>query len=157
MAMDMRFAAAGETWLSQIEIRMGIIPGGGGTQLLPPLVGRARALETILSGDLVDAVTAERWGWINRALPGDRLDSFVDSLAHRLASMSAGQIEATKRSVDSALGIDLEAGLHSEGEVLGLVYPASDAIIDRMTRALAGGVQTREQELNLEEALDVFS
>jgi len=157
MAMDMRFAAAGETWLSQIEIRMGIIPGGGGTQLLPPLVGRARAIEAILSGNLVDTETAERWGWINRALPSDELDSFVDALARRFASMSAGQIEATKRSVDAALGIDLEAGLKKEGEFLGLVYPASQAVIDRMSRALAGGVQTREQELNLEDSLDAFN
>lgn len=66
MALDMRFAATGRTWLAQPETRMGIIPGGGGTQLLTPLVGRARALEVILGGNLFDAELAERYGWINR-------------------------------------------------------------------------------------------
>ncbi|MET7711500.1 enoyl-CoA hydratase/isomerase family protein [Streptomyces sp. NPDC005407] len=96
MALDMRFAAKGRTWLAQPETRMGIIPGGGGTQLLPPLVGRARALEVILSGNLLDAEVAERYGWINRALPPEGLDGFVDELARRVATLRPEQIAAAQ-------------------------------------------------------------
>lgn len=98
MALDMRFAAKGRTWLAQPETRMGIIPGGGGTQLLPPLVGRARALEVILSGNLFDAEVAERYGWINRALPPEGLDGFVDELARRVATLRPEQIAAAQGS-----------------------------------------------------------
>jgi enoyl-CoA hydratase/carnithine racemase len=157
MAADMRFAAAGRTWLSQIETRMGIIPGGGGTQLLPPLVGRARALEIILSGNLFDAETAERYGWVNRALPDEDLDEFVDSLARRLGTLSPGQIRAAKNAVDAAVGTDLETGLQQEGKVLGLVYPAPNRVVDRMRRALQDGMQQREQEIDLERTLDQYT
>ncbi|APR82537.1 Enoyl-CoA hydratase [Minicystis rosea] len=156
MAADMRFAAAGRTFLSQLETRLGIIPGGGGTQLLAHLVGRARALEIILGGDLFDAETAERYGWVNRTLPDHELDAFVDSLARRVAALSPAQIRAAKAAVDGALGVDLEALLKHEGQVLGLVYPAPDAVVDRTRRALSGGLQTREQELDLEGALDTY-
>ncbi|GGV68038.1 hypothetical protein GCM10010277_77040 [Streptomyces longisporoflavus] len=79
-AMDMRFAAREHAGLAQPEDTMGIIPGAGGTVYLPGLVGRARALEIILSGPLVDAPTAERIGWVNRAVPAAELDHVVDTL-----------------------------------------------------------------------------
>ena len=79
MAFDMRFAALGKARLAQPEVALGIIPGGGGTQRLPRLVGRGRALEVILGCDDIDAATAEAWGYVNRALPPDELRPFVDS------------------------------------------------------------------------------
>ena len=158
MACDLRFAAAGATWLSQIESRMGIIPGGGGTQLLPPLVGRARALEVILTGDLIDARTAEQWGWINRAVPDDELDELVSRTAVRIAGLSGGQIAAAKAAVSAALGnVDLAQRYRSESEALGLVYPAPPSVVERMARALEGGLQTPEQERDLEDALDAYA
>ena len=155
MALDMRFAARGRTWLAQPETRMGIIPGGGGTQLLPPLVGRARALEVILGGNLFDAEVAERYGWINRALPAEELDGFIDSLARRIAALRPEQITAAKAAVGAAAtsGSLLE-GLGEESKALGGVYPAPDAVVERMRAAVAAGAQTREGELDLEASLD---
>ena len=72
LAFDMRFAALGKARLAQPEVAIGIIPGGGGTQRLPRLVGRARALEVILGCEDIDAATAEAWGYVNRALPAGR-------------------------------------------------------------------------------------
>lgn len=158
MAMDLRFAAAGTTWLSQVESRMGIIPGGGGTQLLPALVGRARALEIILTGDLVDAATAERWGWVNRAVPPEALADTVRRTAERIAGLTWGQVRAAKQAVDAALGNgDLAAQLTRESAALGLVYPPPQEVVDRMARALDRGLQRRESELDLERALDEVS
>lgn len=74
----MVFAAIGKGRLGQIESLMGITPGGGATQQLAQRLGRNRALEVLLGGDLVDAEVAERYGWINRAVPADELDVFVD-------------------------------------------------------------------------------
>ena len=85
-SLDMRFGAIGRTVVNQMEVALGILPGGTGTQRLPRLVGRGRALEMVLGCDDVDAVTAERWGYLNRALPPDELDPFVDRLARRIAS-----------------------------------------------------------------------
>ena len=89
MAFDMRFAALGATVLGHPELAVGIIPGGGGTQRLPRLVGRGRALEVILGCMDIDAATAEAWGYVNRALPADQLRRFVDKLAARIASSPA--------------------------------------------------------------------
>ncbi|MEU8659036.1 enoyl-CoA hydratase/isomerase family protein [Actinoplanes philippinensis] len=154
MAADLRFAAAGQTWLSQIESRIGIIPGGGGTQLLPRLVGRARALEVILGGELYDARTAELYGWINRALPPQELDATVDSLARSIAERRPEQIAAAKAAVEQALVPGgLAAAFAREGEALAAVYPAPDDVVARVGRAVRAGAQTFEGELDLENAV----
>ena len=80
MAFDMRYAALGTAVLGQPEVAVGIIPGGGGTQRLPRLVGRGRALEVILGCRDIDAETAETWGYVDRALPAEELRRFVDKL-----------------------------------------------------------------------------
>lgn len=135
---------------------MGIIPGGGGTQLLPPLVGRGRALEIILGGDLFDAETAERYGWINRALPAEDLDGFVDALARRIAALRPEQIAAAKAGVTAAASGGLLDGFGEETKALAKVYPAPDAVVDRVRAAVAAGAQTRDGELDLEAFLDRF-
>jgi enoyl-CoA hydratase/carnithine racemase len=158
MAFDMRFAAIGRAWFSQPETRMGIIPGGGGTQLLTGLVGRARALEVILGGDLYDAQTAEKYGWVNLALPADQLDAHVDVYARRVAALRPEQITAAKRAVDAALTApSLTDGLAQEGAALAAVYPAPEYVVDRMRAAVEGGIQTREGELDLEASLTRLS
>jgi enoyl-CoA hydratase/carnithine racemase len=157
MAFDMRFAAIGRTWLSQPETRMGIIPGGGGTQLLTRLVGRARALEVILGGDLYDAVTAEKYGWVNLALPADQLDAAVDRYARRIAALRPEQIAAAKQAVDAGLAAtSLADGMAQEGAALRAVYPAPEFVVERMRAAVEGGMQTRDGELDLESSLDRF-
>ncbi|MFF1495099.1 enoyl-CoA hydratase/isomerase family protein [Streptomyces sp. NPDC058304] len=124
-------------------------------QLLPPLVGRARALEVILGGNLVDAELAERYGWINRALPAGELDRFVDDLARRIASLRPEQIAAAKAAVEAAATSgSLPEGLDEESKALGGVYPAPDSVVERMRAAVAAGAQTREGELDLEASLD---
>ena len=152
MALDMRFAALGKTGLSQLEARMGIIPGAGGTQYLPRLVGRARALEVILGGALFDAEMAERYGWINRAMPAGELDAFVDSLARRIASLPSGVAAAVKTAVDGAAG-SLADGLAEENKLL-FGFFATQASHDRVNQALREGAQTREGERDFEAILD---
>jgi enoyl-CoA hydratase/carnithine racemase len=86
LACDMRFASRENTRLGQPEVGVGVHPGGGGTERLPHLVGRGRALEIILGANDFDGNTAERYGYVNRALPDSELDGFVDALARRIAS-----------------------------------------------------------------------
>lgn len=146
--LDMRFAAAGRAWFGQPETSLGIFPGGGGTQYLPRLSGRARALEAILGADLFDTETAERYGWINRALPADELDAYVDRLATRIASFPPDAIAAARRAVDAAEP-PIEDGLKVEGALLQPLFTAP-AAVQRATAALTAGAQTREGELDLE-------
>jgi enoyl-CoA hydratase/carnithine racemase len=100
LACDMRFASRENTRLGQPEVGVGVHPGGGGTERLPHLVGRGRALEIILGANDVDGDTAERYGYINRALPDAELDRFVDDLARRIASFDRPAIAAAKRLVN---------------------------------------------------------
>jgi enoyl-CoA hydratase/carnithine racemase len=145
-SMDMRFADIDRAVLGQPEVALGIIPGGSGTQRLPMLIGRARALEVILGCVDVDAATAERWGWVNRALPSRELHDYVDELATRIASFPANAIAAAKASANNALA-DPESGLRSEEWIFSrtLLDPET---IDRMQRFLEIGGQTREVELD---------
>src|SRR5712671_2895554 len=100
LACDMRFASRENTLLGQPEVGVGVHPGGGGTERLPHLVGRGRALEIILGANDFDGDTAERYGYVNRALPDADLDSFVDALARRIASFDRGAIAAAKSLVN---------------------------------------------------------
>jgi enoyl-CoA hydratase/carnithine racemase len=145
MAFDMRYAALGSARFAQPEVAVGIIPGGGGTQRLPRLVGRGRALEIILSGMDVDAATAEAWGYVDRALPSDELRRFVDKVAARIASAPPSAIACAKRAVDAALG-DVATGLRVEDQLFreALAQPAAR---ERLQAILDAGAQTREFEL----------
>jgi len=100
LACDMRFASREKTLLGQPEVAVGLHPGGGGAERLPHLVGRGRALEIILGGNDFDGETAERYGYVNRALPDADLDGFVDAFARRLASFDRRAIAAAKALVN---------------------------------------------------------
>ena len=100
LACDMRFASRENTRLGQPEVGVGLHPGGGGTERLPHLVGRGRALEIILGANDFDGDTAERYGYVNRALPDAELDSFVDMLARRIASFDRRAVAAAKNLVN---------------------------------------------------------
>src|ERR1700736_5999175 len=100
LACDMRFASRENMRLGQPEVAVGLHPGGGGTERLPHLVGRGRALEIVLSGNDFDGDTAERYGYINRALPDAELDEFVDVLARRISSFDRPAIAAAKQLVN---------------------------------------------------------
>jgi enoyl-CoA hydratase/carnithine racemase len=100
LACDMRFASRENTQLGQPEVGVGVNPGGGATERLPLLVGRGRALEIILGANDYDGDTAERYGYINRALPDEELDGFVDALARRIASFDRSPIAAAKNLIN---------------------------------------------------------
>src|SRR5579864_3537493 len=100
LACDMRFASRENTKLGHPELGVGLHPGGGGTERLPHLVGRGRALEIVLSANDFDGDTAERYGYVNRALPDVELDDFVDALARRIASFDRRALAAAKNLVN---------------------------------------------------------
>src|ERR1700720_3678396 len=100
LACDMRFGSRENTLLGQPEVGVGVHPGGGGAERLPHLVGRGRALEIILSGNDFDGDTAERYGYVNRALPDSELDGFVDALARRIATFDCRALGAAKNLVN---------------------------------------------------------
>ena len=146
LACDMRFATP-DAVFAQPEVAVGIIPGAGGTVRLPRLVGRSRALEVVLGCDDIDARTAERWGWVNRVLPSDEIDAFVDRLAGRIASFPAQAVAAAKASVvrsETGVGADLLAESIAFNATL-----ASDETHARMQRFLDAGGQTPEGERRL--------
>ena len=101
LACDMRFAAQETAIFGQFEPAFGQVPGGGAAQYLTRLMGRARALEVMLSAADYDADLAERYGWINRALPADALDEFVRTLAHRIAAFPGAGHVAVKQRVNA--------------------------------------------------------
>ncbi|MDB5576568.1 MAG: enoyl-CoA hydratase [Bradyrhizobium sp.] len=97
LGCDMRFASLENAVLGQPEVGVGIVPAGGGLERLAALVGIPRALEIVAGSDDYDAATAERYGWINRAIPDAELDGFVDGFARRLATFDASLLATTKR------------------------------------------------------------
>ena len=115
LACDMRFASRQNTLFGQPEVGVGLIPGGGALEWLPRLVGRSRALEIALSADDFDADTAERYGWVNRALDDNDLDLFVDTLARRLASFDRETLGAAKAQVNR-FGVPTASELQSSNE-----------------------------------------
>ncbi len=146
LALDMRFAALGRSVLSQPEVAIGIIPGGGGCVRLPRLIGRGRALEVILGCEDFDAATAERYGYVNRALDPDALGPFVDQLARRIASFPAHAIALAKAAVNSGDALPLEAALLEEEHCfnLSLAEPDARALMETF---MANGGQTRAVEI----------
>jgi enoyl-CoA hydratase/carnithine racemase len=102
LACDMTFASREKALLSQWEVGVGLVAGGGPMARLPGLMGRQRALEVLLSSDDIGGDLAEAYGYVNRSLPDSELDSFVDALATRIASFDKWAIANTKRLVSAA-------------------------------------------------------
>jgi enoyl-CoA hydratase/carnithine racemase len=147
LACDMRFAARETAIFGQPEAGFGVIPGAGGIQHLVRLMGRSRALEVILSAEDYDAGLAERYGWINRALPADELSSFVTALAHRIAKFPAAGLAMVKDRVNAislAPGDDFRRDSDLFGD--GVRNPEAQR---RIQAAMKRGFQTRGAELGL--------
>ena len=151
LACDMRFAARDSAIFAQFEPAFGQIPGGGGTQYLTRLLGRARALEVLLTADDYDADLAERYGWINRALPADELAEFVASLARRVASFPPAGQATIKERVNAITLAPLEDFRH-DSDLFGASVQ-SPKTQQLLARAMQQGLQTRAAELNLPEML----
>jgi enoyl-CoA hydratase/carnithine racemase len=147
LAMDMCFAALDKATFGHPEIALGLLPAIGGSQRLPQRSGRARALEIILGGDTISAELAERYGYINRALPADELGPFVAKLAARIASYSATAIALAKRAVDAAEVLPINEGLIEEAHCFDQASASPEAQ-RRMSRYLENG-QSREFELKM--------
>jgi enoyl-CoA hydratase/carnithine racemase len=108
LASDMTFVSREKAVLSQWEVGIGLVAGGGPMARLPRLMGRARALEVLLSSDDIDGELAQAYGYVNRALPDAELDGFVDALATRIAAFDKWAIANTKRLVNATLPPDVE-------------------------------------------------
>lgn len=152
LSLDMRFGAIGKMILSQPEVGLGILPGGSGTVRLPRLMGRSRALEVILGCEDFDAELAERYGWINRALPADEINSFVDHLARRVAKFPREALVQAKCSVVSSEG-DVTAHLIRENQLFHRTLVDEEAKV-RMGRFMKRGGQTSTYEKNLATRLE---
>jgi enoyl-CoA hydratase/carnithine racemase len=152
LACDMRFAARESAIFAQPEVAFGLIPGGGAIQHLTRLMGRARALEAMLSGEDYDAQLAERYGWINRALPAAELNGFVRSLAHRIAGFPAAALAVIKERVD-AIALAPAEDFRRDSDLFGDAVRGPEAQ-RRIKAALQRGFQTPEPERALARMLD---
>lgn len=144
LSMDMRFAALGKAVLGQPEVALGILPGGSGTQRLPRIMGRGRALEVVLGAQDFPADLAERYGYVNRALPPEELGPFVQNLAHRIASFPAQALARTKAAL-AAGELPLDEGLIQETHLFNQCVADPQARA-RMQAFLDLGGQTRAVE-----------
>ncbi|MEO8352883.1 MAG: enoyl-CoA hydratase/isomerase family protein [Chthoniobacteraceae bacterium] len=133
LACDMRFASREKAILSQWEVRVGLVPGGGPMARLPRLIGRGRALEVLLGADDVGGELAELYGYVNRALPDAQLDGFVDALARRLASFDKPAISDTKHLVNVAsLPADQDIALEWTAFMASLQRPSTQGRIKKL-------------------------
>jgi enoyl-CoA hydratase/carnithine racemase len=152
LACDMRFAARESAIFSQFEPAFGLLPGGGAAQHLTRLMGRARALEVMLSAQDYDAELAERYGWVNRAMPADELHDFVGSLAHRIAGFPATGHIAVKERVNSIALAPVE-DFRRDSDLFGQTVRTPE-VQSRIGAAMKLGLQTRDAEMALARILD---
>lgn len=149
MSFDMRFGVRGKTIINQMEVPLGILPGGTGTQRLPRLIGRNRAIEVILGGIDLDAETAERWGYLNRVFDAGQIGLYVEWLAQRIASFPAEAVRLTKQAINSAEK-PLAEGLRDESHLFQQLV-RTESGRRNMRKFLEIGGQTREGELKIAE------
>jgi enoyl-CoA hydratase len=125
LCCDLRIASEGIRF-GQPEITLGIIPGGGGTQRLPRLIGAARAKELLFTGAMIDAQTALEMGLVSKVVPPDKLMEEVMALATTIAAKPAVALKMIKHAVDHGLNMDLHSALIYEGECFSLSYTSED-------------------------------
>jgi enoyl-CoA hydratase/carnithine racemase len=152
LACDMRFAARESAIFGQFEPALGQLPGGGAVQHLTRLMGRGRALEVLLGAEDYDAELAERYGWINRALPAHALENFVSSLACRIAAFPAAGHAVVKDRVNAIALAPVEDFRH-DSDLFGEEVRTPEAQ-RRIGAALKHGFQTRDGELDWARRLD---
>jgi enoyl-CoA hydratase/carnithine racemase len=125
LSCDMSFASREKTILSQWEVGVGMVAGGGPMARLPRLIGRNRALEVLLSSEDISGERAEAYGYVNRALPDAELDAFVEALATRISKFDKWAIANTKRLVNTSLPRDVEMGAGWDACIASLGRPAA--------------------------------
>ena len=147
LACDLRFAARESAIFGQLELAFGTIPGGGAVQHLVRLMGRARALEVLLTAEDYDAELAERYGWINRALPAQDLNRFVSALAHRIAGFPDAGLAMAKERVN-AIALAPADEFRRDSDLFGEGVRTPEYQM-RFEAAMKRGFQTRSAELDL--------
>lgn len=125
LACDMAFASREKAILSQWEVGVGMVAGGGPMARLPQLVGRNRAMEILLGSADINAGQAEAYGYVNRALPDAELEAYVEALAVRIAGFDKWAIAQTKRLVNASLPPDIELGAGWDACIASLGRPAA--------------------------------
>ena len=132
LACDMSFASREKTIISQWEVGVGMVAGGGPMARLPGLIGRNRALEVLLGSEDIRGEQAEAYGYVNRSLPDTELDAFVDALASRIAQFDKWAIAQTKRLVNTSLPPDVEIGAGWDACMASIGRPAAQAAIQAL-------------------------
>ncbi|MEP0775826.1 MAG: enoyl-CoA hydratase/isomerase family protein [Acidobacteriota bacterium] len=126
MACHLRVASSTARF-GQPEVKLGLIPGYGGTQRLPRLVGRGRALQLLLTGGMIDAATALAWGLVNRVVEPAQLAETVQALASEILAVSPGAVRRCLDAVAAGLDSPLEKALEVEAALFGLCFGSPDA------------------------------
>ncbi|KAI3321573.1 ClpP/crotonase [Xylariaceae sp. AK1471] len=148
-ALDVRFGSKEKATIAQVEVGFGVFPGGGGLRLVPRLTGRARALEIVLGADDLDADTAALYGWINRAIPDDQFEAFIDRFARRVAGWDRYALAHAKGVINQVTGFptvgEEQADFHAFTAAFG-----QGAVAARVQAVTKAGLQTNETfEINL--------
>ncbi|WP_424005761.1 enoyl-CoA hydratase/isomerase family protein (plasmid) [Haloarcula salina] len=125
MACDIRVAQRGGK-LGQPEINLGIIPGGGGTQRLPRLVGEGQAMKLILTGDLIGVEEAHDIGLVDEVSDPETLDEAVTAITESIAEKSSVALQYAKESVRAASRMDIENGIDYEAELFAQLFATED-------------------------------
>lgn len=143
MACDIRIASD-KAKFGQPEVSLGILPGFGGTQRLPRLVGKSMAMELLFSGDMIDAQTALRIGLVSKVVPGDELLSVAKALGEKIMACAPLAVQLCKSVVNVGLDVDLQSGISYEAEVFGMCFGTADqkegmtAFIDKRKARFTG-------------------
>ena len=151
MACDLRFGSVGRAVFNTMSVPVGSVPGGGASQYMPRLIGYSRAMELILGGLDLDAVTAERWGYLNRALEPQEIEPFVTATARRIASCPADAVRATKEVIAMSDG-PIDVGLREEAFRFRHLFASTDSRA-YVNAFLELGGETREGEQRIEQLL----
>lgn len=148
LAFDLRYASREHATFGQLEVPTGLIPGGGGADRLPRLIGRDRAFEAILTGQDYDADRAEHYGWVTRTLPDAELDDFVNTLAARVALYDKAAVIGAKKQINRAT-LPSEGDLRSSwSELSDVTWPGFQARLPQFG-ALIDQIGLDEVEQNL--------
>ncbi len=127
LCCDLRIASS-RARLGMPEVRLAVLPGSGGTQRLPRVVGPARAKELILTGRIIDADEAERIGLINQVVPAGEALARADAVAAEIAARGPLAVREAKRLIDAALDLDLDAGLAAELDASERIFASEDML-----------------------------
>jgi enoyl-CoA hydratase/carnithine racemase len=148
LATDLRFASLEKAILGQMEVAFGALPGGGAAGRLPALVGRGRAFEILLGGEDYSAALAEKYGYVNRAIPDAEFEAFVTAYANRVSKWDRRVIADIKRYINKYTRLaDSEYPLHSDAFWPAAARPEFQSFTSRL---FEHGLQTRgEIEYNL--------